>query len=460
MIYNKMTSPASAAFSEYDEATQKHIIELGCFIHNKSLEHYRERHATSIDAEAVPATAPTSWAKEYEYNQLKQQVENLSTRVFETREEEYKKGEAKAVEYKQQLAAERQRLDKIVASFQSDADRQITAKTDHLNKKIAELEVKNKWYYSLYEDKSKGKNYEEELYPKLLDYNDQYLNSIWQITHVGSVLSEKTDFHFRHKDLGVVILLDTKNNLPTNPVASTAEFERDILRKETNAAGGIMLANGNISCKKRFEINKVQQKIMVYVSSFERNNIAYVFTLLDMIMEMSRGGGDGGGDASCGNTDTAAIAAFRDLLVADYKREHSNLDNVERLRKTSQKAIDAILADFDTHFPGEDIEMAAKSDEVAASSTRVKPKTSTEIIDYDAIEDGRTVVGRRSKYYLEYGTTIQYFKDNYGRNQKMKSLEDQQSEPAVVISVNTPLTATKTVASKKRGGITMIDNHQ
>ena len=442
-----MTSTASAAFSEYDEATQLHIIELGCFIYDKSLEHYREKHATND-----VGTPATSWAKEYEYNQLKQQVENLSTRVFETREEEYKKGEVKAAEYKQQLAAERQRLDKIVASFQSDADRQITAKTDHLNKKIAELEVKNKWYYSLYEDKSKGKNYEEELYPKLLDYNDQHLNSIWQITHVGSVLSEKTDFHFRHKDLGVVILLDTKNNLPTNPVVSTAEFERDILRKETNATGGIMLANGNISCKKKFEINKVQQKIMVYVSSFERNNIAYVFTLLDMIMEMSRGGGIGE-DASSGTTPTtsAVIAAFRDLLVADYKREQSNLENAERLRKTAQKAIDAIIADFDTHFPGEDIEMAAKSDEVAASSARVKPKTSTEIIDYDAIEEGRTIVGQRSKYYLEYGTTIQYFKNNYARSQKMKSLEEQQQqptpEPPVVISVNT-LTAAKP-ASKK-----------
>lgn len=444
MIYNNMTSPASALFSEYDEATQQHIIDLGCFIYDKSLEHFHERHATT-EATALPAT---SWAKEYEYNQLKQQVENLSTRVFETREEEYKKGEAKLAEYKQQLAAERQRLDKILSTFQTDADRQIAAKTDHLNKKIAELEVKNKWYYSLYEDKSKGKNYEEELYPKLLDYNDQHLNSIWQITHVGSVLSEKTDFHFRHKDLGVVILLDTKNNLPTNPVVSTAEFERDVLRKETNAAGGIMLANGNISCKKRFEINKVQQKIMVYVSSFERNNIAYVFTLLDMIMEMSRGGS--GGDASSGNTDTvaASIAAFRTLLVADYKREQSNLDTAERLRKAAQKTIDAIIADFDTHFPGEDIEIAAKSDEVAASSARVKPKTSTEIIDYDTIEKDRNVIGRRSKYYLEYGTTIQYFKDNYGRNQKMKSLEEQQlqEEPPVVLSVKT---ASKKAASSR-----------
>ena len=429
----------SQQFAEYDEATQQHIIELGCFIHNKSLEHIREQH---------PATAATAvhWAKEYEYNQLKQQASNLSTRVFEVREEEYKKGESKVAEYKQQLATERQRLDKILATIQSDTDRQIASKTDHLNKKITDLETKNKWYYSLYEDKSKGKNYEEELYPKMLDYNDAHLNSIWQITHVGSVLSEKTDFHFRHKDTNVVILIDTKNNLPTNPVVSTAEFERDVLRKETAAIGGIMLANGGISCKKKFEINRIQQKILVYVSEFERNNIAYLFSLLDMIVEMSRSNGSGSGSGS-GNdisSDTGDASqtkeALRTILIADYTREQSNIENVERMRKSTQKAIDAIIAEFETHFPGEDIEMAAKSDEIGASSARVKPKTSTDIIDYDALEKDRTVVGQRSKYYLEYGTKIQYFKNNYARNQKVKSITSGMSDSSasnVVISITT-----------------------
>jgi hypothetical protein len=420
-------TPPNHPFAEYDESTQKHIIDLGCFIYAKSLEHIRETVPfTSADADTADtaAAAAPHWDKEYEYNQLKQQVANLSTRVFEVREEEYKKGEAKAAEYKQQVAAERQRLDKILAMIQSDTDRQITAKTDHLNKKIADLESKNKWYYSLYEDKSKGKNYEEELYPKMLDYNDAHLNSIWQITHVGSVLSEKTDFHFRHKDTNAVILLDTKNNLPTNPVVSTAEFERDILRKETAAIGGIMLANGNISCKKKFEINRLQQKTLVYVSEFERNNIAYLFSLLDMIVEMSRN------DASASASQTKE--ALRALLIADYKREQSNMDNIERMRKSTQKAIDAILAEFDTHFAGEDIEIAAKSDEVSTSSARIKPKTSTDIIDYPALEKDRTIIGQRSKYYLEYGTTIQYFKNNYARNQKVKSLEQQ-----VVITVHT-----------------------
>ena len=420
----------SDQFSDYDEATQRHIIELGCFIHAKSLAHHRAHlpPPSAVATAAATAASAAPWAKEYEYNQLKQQTANLSSRVFEVREEEYKKGEAKVAEYKQQLAAERQRLDKILATIQSDTDRQITAKTDHLNKKIADLETKNKWYYSLYEDKSKGKNYEEELYPKLLDYNDAHLNSIWQITHVGSVLSEKTDFHFRHKDTGVVILLDTKNNLPTNPVVSTAEFERDILRKETAAIGGIMLANGNISCKKRFEINKLQQKTLVYVSCFDRNNIAFFFSLMDMIVEMSRGSHEQGSSA----ISIAAVEALRALLIADYKREQANLDSAERMRKSAQKAMDAIIAEFEAHFAGEDIEMAAKSDEVNASSARVKPKTSTDIIDYDTLENDRVVIGQRSKYYLEYGTTIQYFKNNYARNQKVKT-NDQQ----VVISVHT-----------------------
>ena len=418
----------SGQFSTYDEATQRHILELGCFIYKKSLDHHRENHPMT----AVP-TAAAATILDANTVHLKQQLENLSTRVFEVREEEYKKGEAKVAEYKQQLATERQRLDKILATIQSDTDRQITAKTDHLNKKIAELESKNKWYYSLYEDKSKGKNYEEEIYPKLLDYNDTHLNSIWQITHVGSVLSEKTDFHFRHKDMNMVVLLDTKNNLPTNPVVSTAEFERDVLRKETNAIGGVMLANGNIACKKRFEINKVQQRTLVYVSSYDRNNIGFLFSLLDMIVEMSRGASQSlEHDGLSASASAAMTAAFRALLIEDYKREQSNLDNSERLRKSAQKSIDTILSEFETHFPGEDIEMAAKSDEVTASSVRIKPETSTDIIDYTVLEKDRTVIGQRSKYYLEYGTTIQYFKNNYARNQKVKSLEQQ-----VVITVHT-----------------------
>jgi hypothetical protein len=156
-----------------------------------------------------------------------------------------------------------------------------------------------------------------------------------------------------------------------------------------------------------------------------------------MIVEMARGASqslehDGSSSAAASAAASAMTTAFRELLISEYKREQSNLDNAERLRKSAQKSIDAILSEFETHFPGEDIEMAAKSDEVTASSVRIKPKTSTDIIDYTVLEKDRTVIGQRSKYYLEYGTTIQYFKNNYARNQKVKSLEQQ-----VVITVHT-----------------------
>lgn len=79
--------------------------------------------------------------------------------------------------------------------------------------------------------------------------------------------------------------------------------------------------------------------------------------------------------------------------------------------------------------------MQMKNAEIQSSSVRIKPKTSTDVIDFDEMENGKTVIGNRSKYYLEYGTTIQYFKNNYARNQKQKSLE--QSGNNIIITVET-----------------------
>ena len=81
----------SDQFSTNDEATQRHILELGCFIYTKSLEHHRGNHPLTAIPTAAAATIPDANTVIH----LKQQVENLSARIFEVREEEYKKGEAK-----------------------------------------------------------------------------------------------------------------------------------------------------------------------------------------------------------------------------------------------------------------------------------------------------------------------------------------------------------------------------
>jgi hypothetical protein len=403
--------------SAYSLEERAHIVRLGIFLHEQGREFWSSHCQTT--------SSDPSLSDEFAATKLKEEVNNLKERLHAVREEEFKKGERRAEEYRREAEQrrrecelERARCDRLIQGINAEVERASAARVDELRKQIAALKAKNEWYYNMYEDKSKGKHYEEELYPRLLDYNDKHMNAVWTITHVGSVLSEKTDFHFRHKELGTTILLDTKNNLPTNPVANTADFERDVLRKETNAVGGIMLANGSICNKKRFELNKIKGgKHLVFVSGFDRDNVAFVFMLLDWLLELAQKKGD----------EAVQRGTLQKILVANYRKELAQLDALDRAKKAAQRALDDIVADYLSYF-NEDIEMASKSEEVGASSVRVKEKTSTEVVSIDALEQGRRVIGTRSKYYLTYDAPdpcIQYFKSNYARKQKMLQLSTE-----------------------------------
>ena len=398
----------------YGPEERANIVRLGIFLHETGREFWTQRqsHPTAIGL-----------SDEFAAAQLKEELDRMKERLHAVREEEFKKGERRAEEYRREAEQrrrecelERNRCDKLIQGINAEVERASAARVDQLGKELQALKAKNDWYYTMYEDKSKGKHYEEELYPKLLDYNDKHLNAVWTITHVGSVLSEKTDFHFRHKELGTTVLLDTKNNLPTNPVATTADFERDVLRKETNAAGGIMLANGSICNKKRFELNKIKGgKHLVFVSGFDRDNVAFVFMLLDWLLELAQKKGE----------EAVQRGTLQKILITNYRKELAQLDALDRAKKAAQRAVDDIVSDYLSYF-NEDIEMASKSDEVGASSVRVKEKTSAEVVSIEVLEQDRRVIGTRSRYYLMYDAPdpcIQYFKSNYARKQKMLQLE-------------------------------------
>ena len=403
--------------SAYSLEERAHIVRLGIFLHEQGREFWAQHQQHHHES-------PASLSDEFAATKLKEELNTLKERLHAVREEEFKKGERRVEEYRREAEqrrreceVERARCDRLIQGINAEVERASAARVDELGKQIAALKAKNEWYYNMYEDKSKGKHYEEELYPRLLDYNDKHMNAVWTITHVGSVLSEKTDFHFRHKELGTTVLLDTKNNLPTNPVANTADFERDVLRKETNAVGGIMLANGSICNKKRFELNRIKGgKHLVFVSGFDRDNVAFVFMLLDWLLELAQKKGD----------EAVQRGTLQKILVANYRKELAQLDALDRAKKAAQRALDDIVSDYLSYFD-EDIEMASKSEEVGASSVRVKEKTSTEVVSIDALEQGRRVIGTRSKYYLTYDAPdpcIQYFKSNYARKQKMLQLSE------------------------------------
>jgi hypothetical protein len=199
-------------------------------------------------------------------------------------------------------------------------------------------------------------------------------------------------------------------------VANTADFERDVLRKETNAVGGIMLANGSICNKKRFELNRIKGgKHLVFVSGFDRDNVAFVFMLLDWLIELAQKKGE----------EAVQRGTLQKILITNYRKELAQMDSLDRAKKAAQRALDDIVSDYLSYF-NEDIEMASKSEEVGQSSARVKDKTSAEVVSIESLEQDRRVIGTRSKYYLTYDAPdpcIQYFKSNYARKQKILQLE-------------------------------------
>tara|TARA_Y100000816_G_C26094304_1_gene578773 strand:- start:299 stop:1546 length:1248 start_codon:yes stop_codon:yes gene_type:complete len=408
---------------KYDKSTAKHIIDIGIFNYEKCLEY---------NLKNVTVSSLSKWNNEEELNKtkesnkkLKQEIEKLNNSLYSIRENEREKGEKNIEYFKEQLKNTNEEKKKLLDLYKQNVEIEVHDKTLNLQQQIEDLKSKNDYYYKLYVDTSKGKNYEEELYPNMLDYNDKYLNSIWTITHVGSVLSEKTDFHFNRKDLNLTILLDTKNNLSTNPVANTQNFVRDVTKKETNAIGGIMLANGNICNKKNFELNKINDKYLVYVSEFKRDNIAYIFSLLDMIVDFSRVK-ESGLDKNI----------LKKILKQNYKNEQTNLENLEKNKKSILKNIQSIIEDYNIYFK-EDIEMEIKNEEVNSSSARVKEKTSEEIINFDEMEKEKEVIGKRSKYYLIYEekgvNKVQYFINNYQRNRKLKSLDKKKTSENIIV---------------------------
>jgi hypothetical protein len=182
--------------------------------------------------------------------------------------------------------------------------------------------------------------------------------------------------------------------------------------------GGIMLANGSICNKKRFELNQIKGgKHLVFVSGFDRDNVAFVFMLLDWLIELAQKKGE----------EAVQRGTLQKVLVANYRKELAQLDALDKSKKAAQRALDDIVSDYLSYF-NEDIEMASKAEEVGASSVRVKEKTSAEVVSIEALEQGRRVIGTRSKYYLTYDAPdpcIQYFKSNYARKQKMLQLSTE-----------------------------------
>ena len=338
----------------------------------------------------------------------------------------------------------RQLLELFQSNVQDKVNMEVTrfkTELEEREKLIYDLKKQNKQYFDLYESKEKGMNFENELYPKLIEYNDKHMNSVWNITHVGQVLSEKADFHFQHKLLNLIILVDTKNNIANNPVnnISIEKFERDICSEKTNSIGGILLAKEKICKKKNFEINKIKDKYAFYVANFTLNNVSYIFSLLDQMLELYNNKSD----------NNMIENRLKNVYIESYKLEKARFDKLERERKDSTSRLSSIVYDFREVFD-EDIDFVLNSKGIKESlgnKTNDKVKTTQQIIDYEELESNKKIMNKitidktyRTKYYLCFENSegekcIQYFKNNYAKNQKIMKLESskEMSDNNVII---------------------------
>ena len=411
--------------SNYTDEEKDFIINMGIFVYNEHRKQFKNIKKENY-GEYLEKTKEIM-EKGEENKVLREKLEKKNREVVEIYEGFHTKTEEKVRYFKDQLETERREKKTLLELFEKNVEKEALKKTTHLKTQIAELKKKNNYYYNLYVDSNKGSFYESELYEKMVEYNNKKLNNIWRITHVGSQFSEKCDFMFRHKNLELIFLLDTKDN-NDNPVPKDdiQKFIRDVTNKENNATGGILIANGSISKKKNYEMNVLNNKSLVYISHFSFSNVEFIFTTLEMMIEMNKV-----------NKQTLDTDTIKENLIADYlfikERISSNNTESKKLEMKLKEVSDRYFTIFN-----DDIEIA--------SNTKPKTKISknvanTVILDFEELEQGRKVVGKRKKYYLQFEEKgvkkIQYFQNNYARSNKIKALEKKASKKKTTINIAT-----------------------
>lgn len=305
----------------------------------------------------------------------------------------------------------------LLTLFNEHVEQQVAQRIETYKTQNEDLKRENEYYYNLYVDKSKGKFYETELYPRLLEYNTKHMGGQWHIEHVGSTTSEKCDFVFKHKDNDATILLDTKNNIQSQSVNNIDmdKFLRDVSLGDNKAIGGILLANSRICNKKEFEVNEHQGRTLVFISNYNQDNVGFVFSLLDLIYSKYKE-----------DQKDIDVSRVKQGTIDDIKflKERSNIINNEK------RKIESYLVSLENRFItlyGQNIDEWVNS---IKKTTNIDKNdiNNKEIIDFDEIEKNRTIIGKRTKYYLCYDDPvskepkIQYFQNNSRKKSKMEKL--------------------------------------
>ena len=393
------------------------------------------------------------------YNEYDEKIKKKDEQILSIRDDVIKKEEAKYNYLKKELEMERENRkieinriqewlnteksnnEYLKKRFEIDLEREVSNQTQCYKEELEELKKKNQEYYDKYENKNKGKIFEEEFYRKVEEYNDKEEGNKWKVSHVGSKYGGMCDIIFQHKDTGQIILVESKNNLEKNPVPTkdVDKFYRDVLDKTNNAIGGIIISTAKIQKKRSFEREVVQNKLLIFISHFSLNNIGQLFCNLEYII----------GENQIHNNELSKEER-NELLVKqfDYYIDEGNFHKTR-----SKRAFDKSEEIREIYYKlnQEDIKILKNDEKKVEKVKKKKEKVKNEEkkekkeINFQELEENCDKVRKinnekQTKFYLKYKNELgeiimQYFSDNHKMEKKLEKIKDEKKE-IIMHSIN------------------------
>ena len=382
------------------------------------------------------------------YHEYDEKIKKKDEQILNIRDDVIKKEEAKYNYLKKELEMERENrkmeIDRIQEwlkteksnneylkkRFEVDLEKEVNNQTKGYKEELEQLKKQLKEYYDKYENKNKGKIFEEEFYRKVEEYNDKEEGNKWKISHVGSKYGGMCDIIFQHKDTGQIILVESKNNLEKNPVPTkdVDKFYRDVLDDTNNAIGGIIISTAKIQKKRSFEREVLQNKTLIFISYFSLNNIGQLFCNLESII----------GENQLHNNELSKEER-NELLIKqfDYYVEEGNFhktrskrayDKSEEIREIYYK-----LNQEDIKILKNDEKKVEKEKKIKKKKEKVKKEINHEELEKNCDKIRKINNEKQTKFYLKYKNDLgeiilQYFSDNYKMKIKLEKLKNEQKE--------------------------------
>jgi hypothetical protein len=375
-------------------------------------------------------------------NEYNQKIQKKDEQIMSIRDDILKKEEVKYNYIKKELEIERENRkneinriqdwlnteknnnEYLKKRYETDLEKEVNNKIQCYKDELEQLKQKNQEYFDKYENKNKGKIFEEEFFSILEEYNDKEEGNKWKISHVGSKYGGMCDIIFQHKDTGQTILVESKNNLQKNPVPTkdVDKFYRDVLDDTNNAIGGIIVATSKIQKKRSYEREVVQNKILIFLSHFCLENIGQLFCNLEYII----------GENQVNNNDLNKEDR-NELLVKQF---NYYIDEGNFHKTRSKRAYDKAEEIREIYYKlnQEDIKLLKNDDKKEKKGKKGKKSQDSEI-NYDNLEEKCDKIKKinnekQTKFYLKYKNEkgeiiLQYFPDNYKTKKRLNKLESE-----------------------------------